>query len=201
VILYANVAGVKVNLRGRQAQGAVAPGVEYEAVRDQVIAAAADWRDPDTGQPLVCRAYRREDLYTGDRVTDLPDIILELTSGYSVVATMPPRTVTLATATFRTGEHKAAGIFLAYGPAIQPGPVRGAQIGDLAPTILHLAGLPVPADMDGRVLTETFDTCWLATHPVRSMIAATHSALAVDDVYTAEETAAINARLAGLGYL
>jgi arylsulfatase A-like enzyme len=47
------------------------------------------------------------------------------------------------------------GIFLAYGQAIQPGVVvKNAQIVDLAPTILHLMGEPVPGRMDGVPLDE-----------------------------------------------
>ena len=48
------------------------------------------------------------------------------------------------------------GIFMAYGAAVRPGAVvEGASLYDLAPTILHLMGEPVPQHMDGRVLTET----------------------------------------------
>ena len=36
------------------------------------------------------------------------------------------------------------------------GEIDGANIVDLAPTALHAMGLPVPDDMDGRVLTELF---------------------------------------------
>ena len=47
------------------------------------------------------------------------------------------------------------GVFLAYGRAVQPGvQVKDAQIVDLAPTILHLMGEPVPEHMDGGVLHE-----------------------------------------------
>ena len=39
-----------------------------------------------------------------------------------------------------------------------PGPTpRDAELLDIAPTVLHLLGVPVPDDMDGRVLTEFLD--------------------------------------------
>jgi len=38
------------------------------------------------------------------------------------------------------------------------GEISGARIIDLAPTILHLMNVPVPDDMDGRVLTEALVT-------------------------------------------
>ena len=54
--------------------------------------------------------------------------------------------------------HKLHGIFLACGPGIKESvEIQGASIYDLAPTILHLFGLPVPKDIDGRVLKEIFN--------------------------------------------
>ena len=54
------------------------------------------------------------------------------------------------------GRHRRYGIVLAVGPGITPGAIDGANIVDLAPTALHAMGMPVPGDMDGRVLTELF---------------------------------------------
>lgn len=53
------------------------------------------------------------------------------------------------------GNQAGGGILAAWGKKIHRGStVTGASVMDIAPTILHLAGLPVPKDMDGRVLTE-----------------------------------------------
>ena len=94
------------------------------------------------------------------------------------------------------------------GPAIRPGAVpRHAELLDIAPTVLHLLGIPVPGDMDGRVLTEILEPA-----PTRLDLAVGASALAgagahvapapsFDSPYTAEEDAAIQQRLADLGYL
>ena len=52
-------------------------------------------------------------------------------------------------------EHRDFGIFVARGPGIkQDVMVYGASLPDITPTILHLYGLPVGEDMDGRALTE-----------------------------------------------
>ncbi len=200
--LYANVTGVIVNLRGRQVDGCVEPGADYEAVRDAVLAAAAEWRDPFTGERLVRSAWRREALYHGEHTAQFPDVILALAPDYTVVPTLPPRTVTPADPTDRTGDHRPEGIFLAYGPAIRPGPLAGAAIADLAPTLYHLAGLPVPDDLDGRVLQEAFDPAWLSGHPVcRTAEGAAGSPAAAASIYTAEEEAVLTQHLAALGYL
>lgn len=55
--------------------------------------------------------------------------------------------------------HRRFGVFLAAGPGIrQDQRIYGASLLDVAPTILSLFGLPIGADMDGRVLTEIFET-------------------------------------------
>ncbi len=53
--------------------------------------------------------------------------------------------------------HRSHGILVMAGAGIkQDQRVYGANIIDIAPTILHLAGLPVGEDMDGRVLLDAF---------------------------------------------
>jgi hypothetical protein len=93
------------------------------------------------------------------------------------------------------GRHRRYGIILALGPGIEPGKIEGANIVDLAPTALHAMGLPVPDDMDGRVLTELFtDGRAVATSEAASSDRS-------DVVYTPEEAAAIEASLENLGYI
>jgi predicted AlkP superfamily phosphohydrolase/phosphomutase/tetratricopeptide (TPR) repeat protein len=47
--------------------------------------------------------------------------------------------------------HELFGIFVAAGPAIRPGELPVVTLYDIAPTVLHLLGLPVPEDMPGKV--------------------------------------------------
>jgi predicted AlkP superfamily phosphohydrolase/phosphomutase len=54
-------------------------------------------------------------------------------------------------------EHYMDGILIAYGPDIKKGrKIVGAKIIDIAPTILHMFNLPIPKDMDGKVLKKIF---------------------------------------------
>ncbi len=55
--------------------------------------------------------------------------------------------------------HRRFGIFVAAGPGIkQDERIYGASLIDIAPTILAMYGLPLGQDMDGRVLTEIFES-------------------------------------------
>jgi tetratricopeptide (TPR) repeat protein len=54
-------------------------------------------------------------------------------------------------------EHRDYGVFAIAGPGIKPNaPVYGASVLDVTPTILHLFGLPVGEDLDGKVLSQVF---------------------------------------------
>jgi len=68
---------------------------------------------------------------------------------------------------------------------------------DLAPTILHILGLPVPKDMDGRVLQELFPTAQAVQFEDIDNSIVRHEKME----YNAEETELIEQRLKGLGYI
>jgi arylsulfatase A-like enzyme len=77
-----------------------------------------------------------------------------------------------------------------------------ASILDVTPTILYALGLPIPNDMDGRVLEEIFTPQHRQTHEIRS-----ESAKDVElrqseaSAYSQEEEEAMLQRLRDLGYL
>jgi predicted AlkP superfamily phosphohydrolase/phosphomutase len=195
--------GLYVNLAGREATGIVPPGGAYEEVRDSLIAALVDLRDPDTGESVISAAYRREEIYTGPRVSQLPDVIFSLRdrpnlpsermAAQAIIEPLPPES--------SGGRHHPEGIFLAAGPGIRRGAVMdGARLIDVAPTILYALGLPVPEDMDGRVLTEVFTQEHLAANPVRRGPSSIAQPLV--ERHRDEQTDTVIAeRLRALGYL
>ena len=170
---------------------------QRDEVAARVIEALEAARDPDTGQPIIERALRREDVYDGDQLDRIPDILIDFgdrpyvasdrLAARSIVERLP--------AAGGGGRHRRYGIVLALGPGVPAGQIDGANIVDLAPTVLHAMGMAVPADMDGRVLTELFTD----GREVESAAAASSDTSEV--VYTAEEEAAIQASLENLGYL
>ncbi len=49
--------------------------------------------------------------------------------------------------------HGMDGIFIGYGSAFKNQEIKDAKLIDIMPTILHLFGIPLPADLDGQALT------------------------------------------------
>jgi hypothetical protein len=66
---------IRINVRGREEGGVVAPGAEYEAARDAVIRALEDHCDPRTGERVFQLVLRSEDAqgfgWYGERVGDV----------------------------------------------------------------------------------------------------------------------------------
>ncbi|MFN2226802.1 MAG: alkaline phosphatase family protein [Anaerolineae bacterium] len=207
-----HLGSIYVNVRGREPEGIVEPGAEYEAVRDEIEQLAYEFRDPLTGRPLIGEVLRREEIYSGPYFERAPDLILrprEPSDIFFGLADFGHRK-TVARVYRYSGMHRDHGMLIMHGPGVRPGEVPpDAAIQDMAPTILHAMGLPVPAGMDGHVLEGAFQPQYMSAFPVQ--IQAGHEPAAEDDTppgdesaavaYTAEGEKEIIDRLEGLGYL
>ena len=111
--------------------------------------------------------YTRDEVFQGPHHDAAPDLTLILSDG-GLVSILPSKE------TFPGGPRYAArtgpvGIFGARGPAIRRGFVANEfSILDIAPTVLYSLGLPLPAELQGRVPEEIYRAdAVLKKHPVR----------------------------------
>ena len=197
-----HVGQVYLNVKGRQPQGIVPPE-EYEAVRQRVIDVLQGFVDPDTGRKLMDRVILREEVCHGPHFDQGPDLHLVM-DGYRTIAfPLFATNSKIVTQQIRgdSGCHRLNGIFLVHGPHVREGQqVEGANIADLAPTVLHAFGLPVSCDMDGRVLTEIYPDAYLAAHPVQFETVELAPG-EKEHSLSREETQELEDRLRALGYL
>jgi len=194
-----HVGQVYINLKGREPDGIVEPGEEYELTRERVMTAFQDLKHPRSGEPLV------DEIIPGDQVVHGPyasrgaDLHLVL-DGYRAIAFplfAADRHIVTSQIRGDSGCHRRHGLLIAWGEGIRSEEVvTGARIMDLAPTILHLMGLPVPDDMDGQVLESLVSV----PHPVEYRRESPGEAGAGDDL-SPEESAEVEERLRSLGYL
>jgi len=160
---------VYLNHAGVRPQGIVRPGAEAEELKQEVIRRAALLRDPRTGAPLVERVHRREELFQGPYLHQMPDLLIQ-TRGWEYMAFGhhdfgSNRLVEPVTG--MSGHHRPHGVLILAGAGVRPGThLEGAKIVDLAPTLLHAMGVDVPAEIDGRVLAEAFEESSPLARPV-----------------------------------
>jgi|GEM_PF-114776 len=139
------VISCRLNLKGREPRGIVEPGQEAERLKKELKEALLDEVDPQTGRKVVEKVCFAEEIYHGPCVPSAPDVI-GMTSNleYGVHGTLFSNRV-VETLPVPHGQHRMNGVFMAKGPGIKKGHVlHGAEILDLAPTILYLLDLPVP---------------------------------------------------------
>ena len=110
-------------------------------------------REPRNGEKIIHKAYKREEIYSGPYMEEAPDIVVLPSDNWEIYGGMQKTVFHFGEKRgWTTGNHPK-GIFTAYGCDIrETGKVDGARIIDIAPTALHIMAVPIPSDMDGKVL-------------------------------------------------
>jgi predicted AlkP superfamily phosphohydrolase/phosphomutase len=204
---------IYINLKGVKPQGTV-DQAEYEQLLSHIIEKIGELKDPRTGKPVINRVYRRDELFHGPFAHETADLILDWWSEDSLFSTLPsfPEETNKPALVIRErkptdeaewgGTHRLHGILVARAPALKSkSEIANARLIDMAPTILHLLGVPVPEDMDGHVLEDAFRPEFLAQHPVKAGAASGTSEGGRESGYTEEESAKVEDRLQALGYI
>jgi hypothetical protein len=131
------------------------PPAAYDDVCERVIDAMLAYRDPQTGLCPFSLVLRKADarvlgLY-GDAVGDVVYAVREEFSD--------EHGQSLGTGEWPGGPGSLKCLLLLSGPGIRMGVTleRTVWLPDVAPTICHIAGLPVPRDADGSVLYQALE--------------------------------------------
>jgi predicted AlkP superfamily phosphohydrolase/phosphomutase len=161
-------AGIRLNLMGREPHGVLQSGSEAEGFCKALTRDLLEIVDERTGRPVIRRVARTANLFEGDRIANLPDLLLDwddaVPTGSShhgggagaVVRVHSPRIgMVEGTNQFtRTGDHRIGGIFVAAGGGIRSGTMnRTVSTLDFAPTLAALLGADLPGT-DGTVISE-----------------------------------------------
>ncbi len=221
---FSDAGGIRINLQGREPQGTVSPPA-YEALRAEISRRLLALRDPETGAAPVAAVYRREELYTGPYADLAPDLIVEPrrdaddpAENYLLAYGAPPAGALFIERLRLSGNHDLDGILFAAGPGVTTGPVAGARLWDLAPTLCQALGAPVPTGLDGRMLPELTAGNVLSAPPsLRGASFAPKQSQAMEGIasqtplamtpestgaeLSSEDEAAVAERLRALGYL
>lgn len=195
---------IAINRAGHEPHGVVSEA-EYDGVcarlKDELLA----WRDPQSGDAVVRRVWHRRDVYDGPWVEHAPDLLLELSEpqGFSYctmgsrgengpeIRRLEAHELIGGKRFSMSGSHRSDGMYILAGRDVAAGEAD-AQMVDMAPTILGVCGLPVPASMEGRALLPGFD---LGGHGNGL------DAAADEKFYSEADEEILEERLRALGYL
>jgi predicted AlkP superfamily phosphohydrolase/phosphomutase len=147
---------VYLNVKGREAQGIVTPGPEYDALKQELKTKLVAMQDPEDGAYPVRRVLTREEIYKQFDPNMIPDLFVLNNDGYRVswqtaLGGIPKTLIDTNNATW-SGDHCSVdpeivkGIFFMNRKLSTP---RPPYIADVYPTVLGLLGVKAPYALDG----------------------------------------------------
>jgi len=145
---------IRINLAGREPEGIVEPGAEYESLCREIAARLEKLVNPTTGRPAVNKVEIRDEIFPGSAREHLPDLIVSWNGDAPISMISSPEigTIEQRSPDPRTGTHSPAAFLLATGPGIQIGGRSVGRLVDVAPTVLALLGVELASAMDGEPL-------------------------------------------------
>lgn len=182
-----------VNDDERFAEGAV-DRRDVEPIKAELVDVLESVVDPETGErPLVVRDGT--DLFPADDYA--PDLVVRGRETYTTRTSLTDQV--FADSDVLAGDHDPEGLFLAWGPAVEAGSYpANASVVDVAPTVLHGLGEPIPGATDGRVLSEIFAP---ESAPARLSPTTAEYASGTETGSTDRDFSEVEDRLRGLGYM
>lgn len=159
--------GLRLNLQGREPAGLIRRG-DADQFCARLAADLLQLTYTDSGEPVVARVRRTCDLYDGEYMDLLPDLLIEWNDRHylgsatcgnprgSAISVRSRKTGDISGVNqyCRTGDHRREGMFMAVGPGLRPGRLgRTVSIMDFAPTFCALLGTTLPG-ADGQAIAE-----------------------------------------------
>ena len=128
----------------------------YEPLRREIMNKLTKLKIPGTNKKIIKEVYKSEDVYSGPYLEDGPDIVYEQIDSIHTNESIGEKMIFRPPKKWKA-ENIRSGIFLIYGSDIRKGlEIKNVKIIDLAPTILHIFNVPIPKDMDGKVIKDVF---------------------------------------------
>ncbi len=147
-------ARIFMNVEGREPRGKI-PARDYERARDELKARIEAIPDNE-GRPMNSQVFKPQELYRQVRNVP-PDLLVYFGNlGWRAVGSFGiPHVYTFENDTGPDdANHDQNGVFVIWDPRHNHGGryTKGQQLMDIAPTILDLMGVRIPADMQGKVI-------------------------------------------------
>ena len=148
---------IYVNLKGREREGIVTPGKEYDELLEAICRDLPKITDPETGESPVYKVYRRDEIYSGYDPDLVPDLRVSNNPGYRVswqtsLGGVPDPLISVNSKPW-SGDHCSLDPRWVKGMFFSNRKLDGeVNILDVAPSALSLLGKDKPRDMEGKIL-------------------------------------------------
>jgi predicted AlkP superfamily phosphohydrolase/phosphomutase len=140
------LAGIRLNVKGREPHGQVAPGADYESYCRLLEEQLRSLINLDSHQPAVRSVTHSRDLYPQAPLGELPDLFVEWNKDTPIDRLGGPGigAVSRSRQRHRTGDHTPDGFYIASGPGLtRRGVMAPATVLDIAPTVAAWLDVPL----------------------------------------------------------
>lgn len=151
--------GIRLNLRGREPYGCVAPGDEAASLVARLKRELLSLRDPISKATIVERVVTADEQFGPDHHPDLPDLICVFRTDLGMIERcISPSIGEVQVPIYhphapRSGDHTVNSRLWASGPAVRASSVmEHANVLDVAPTVLDALGVARPDWLSGQPL-------------------------------------------------
>jgi len=184
---------VYINDTKRFEHGIVSPD-DVPSIKRELHELFLELTDPNTGSQVLS-VHDGDDVFPTDEAA--PDLVLIGEDGYEEKTRLANDV--FAPAGSKAASHRSQGVFFAHGPGIDArGNVADLSVVDVAPTLLHSVGEPIPEDVDGVARTDILAT---GAEPMTHDVTFSPHAEGADDAGVNEDFDDVEDRLRGLGYM
>jgi predicted AlkP superfamily phosphohydrolase/phosphomutase len=171
-------------------------------LRNSIKKELSEMIDLEKNKKVIKNIYCKEDIYKGNQSDKLPDLIVEPEKGYVMETKIIKNTLFSDPYSKHLGIHTRDGIIVAAGKNIKKGRLENDHsIVDMAASIIHLMGFPVPDGLDGDVIWGIFDEDFKSKAEKTVKIIPKDNNRSDFKGYSREESNEVYARLRDLGYL
>ena len=147
-----------INLAGREAQGIVSPGEEYESLVSEIAENFKNFLDPEDGVRVVSNIYPGRQVYSGQRLDEAPDLVVGFNRNYRVswqtaLGGVPSEIIEYNMEKW-SGDHCSVDRDLIPGVLLVNRKIerKNPDLRDIAPTALKYLDCPVPEEYEGQDL-------------------------------------------------
>jgi predicted AlkP superfamily phosphohydrolase/phosphomutase len=129
---------------------------EYLRLMKEISEKLMQLRVPGSDRKVVKDVRIAHDIYHGTKMEHSPSLVIDYEKGIHIAGSVGRKSVFTKPLRW-LADNKEEGIYVGFGPDMKSGQkVDQLSILDLAPTLLHLFGVPISDDMDGKVHMEIF---------------------------------------------